>query len=151
MFYFTHQSSKEQLMIDLSFTTKDFSAELESILSRVYRQELRILCQYFTCQLAFKKEELKRLLLNNPNLLRYSLAKFQDNVDFLTKDCELDNATVQKMIRLQPLLLVHSVENKLKPVISFIRNDLQMVSWKRILARYPQVLSLPASTLKAKV
>jgi len=131
---------------------KDFDDEFQDILHRMYRQELRQWCQYFSSQLLFTKVELKQFITRNPRLLKYSITKLRDNVEFLKNDCYLDHATVKKMIRLQPSLLVHSIDNKLKPVVKFIRNDLQMEDrWKRIISRYPQVLSIPSSTLTAKV
>ena len=129
----------------------ELSTDLNIVLCRLYRQELRDVCQYFITELTFTKEEFKQILHRYPQLLKYSLAKFQANVGFFQNDCNLDNTTIRKMIRLQPLLLVHSIHEKVKPVISFLRIDLRMENWKRIISRYPQLLSIPITSLQAKV
>jgi hypothetical protein len=139
-------------MMDLSIQPDEWNPVLDDIIrGRMYRQDLRCFIRHFIIQLCFPTEELKQILTRYPQLLRYSLAKLQTNVDFLTGECAFDCLTVRKMIRLRPLILAYSLDQKIKPVIHCLVNDLHLDNWKHIISRYPQVLTIPISRLKAKV
>lgn len=138
----TIRTCSSQISADLQMNSSQIK-KLRSISHRVrtYRGNIRSITTYLESRLQMDKASIATMILKRPELLNYSIHKISISIEyFLSKGFAAEE--IAKMIILSPVIMAYSTSSKIEPILKFFEDDLQIVNYHKIVARYPQVFSV---------
>lgn len=130
-----------QLQMDLDLTSSQVASLRNRSHKWTYRKNIRSICNYFK-SIGIKRDKIAAIVMKAPQIFQYSASNIIETIDFFQSH-NLTQEDIIYMITSRPLVLTHSIDDKLKCTLDFFQNDLSMneASWKRVIIRYPQVFS----------
>ena len=90
--------------------------------------------------------QLKKMIISRPQLLSYKLSNIQSTTAYFRYELGLSSTEFASILTSYPTVLMHSVDNRLRPTVDFLQNECgggkdNWASWKRVIHSYPSLFS----------
>eukprot|EP00979_Chaetoceros_neogracilis_P012629 scaffold3389_cov188-Chaetoceros_neogracile.AAC.4 len=111
-----------------------------------YRGNIRAITTYFRNVLQMDQGCIANMILKTPQILNYSFGKIEAFVICL-QIRGFDDKDIAKMIVSRPMILGYSTSKKIAPILDFLKDDLGIEAYHKIVTRYPQVITVKVDGL----
>jgi len=111
-----------------------------------YRGNIRAITTYFRNILQMDQGCIANMILKTPQILNYSFGKIEAFVICL-QIRGFDDKDIAKMIVSRPMILGYSTSKKIAPILDFLKDDLGIEAYHKIVTRYPQVITIKVDGL----
>jgi hypothetical protein len=96
--------------------------------------------RYLMDDLGVWKDDLSKVLQLYPTLLGMDVTKMRSVAEYLTHELEVDTENLALIFRSFPSLLTLSVEDDMRPVVAFLKEEVGIANVGRFVSRLPPVL-----------
>jgi hypothetical protein len=111
-----------------------------------YRGNTRSIVMYFRHALQMDRDCVAKTILKAPQILNYSFGKIEATVKYL-QSRGFSDEFIAKMIGSRPMIVGYSIEKKIRPILDYLEVDLGIEFYHKLVARYPQVLTIKVDGL----
>jgi len=152
----THQrrvrSTEEWLTHYLNLSSTDKEILLRRVQLDKGRKRLHQLMRHFI-EAGVDSGTLRKVVMSRPQLLSYRLTNIESTSNFFLHELGLPSIEYAALLSRYPTVLMHSVDNRLRPVTSYLQNEIggssDWLSWKKVICRYPKIYSCSLNNLRS--
>ncbi len=114
---------------------------------RLGRQRLHTWLKFFLSDMVgLNVKQLRTMIVMRPKLLSYTLSNVQATTTYFRRELGLSSNEYASLLQSYPSVLMHSINNRLRPTVDFLQNDCgggkdNWSSWKRVVYSYPNIFS----------
>jgi hypothetical protein len=147
------QSTEEWLFRYLGVSTSDAKKihlrwpNSNKCFKRLGRLRLHEWLAYFLSnEVGMSNAQLRKMIVSRPRLLAYKLSKVQSTATYFREELELSCDEFASILQAYPSVLMHSIDNRLRPNTGFLQNEIgggkdNWTAWKSVICSYPNVYS----------
>jgi hypothetical protein len=114
---------------------------------RLGRQRLHTWLKFFLSDMVgLNIKQLRKMIVMRPKLLSYTLSNVQATTTYFRRELGLSSNEYASLLQSYPSVLMHSIDNRLRPTVDFLQNDCgggkdNWSAWKRVVYCYPNIFS----------